>query len=71
MTNQSRVRNVAGTEDVVLKDFDGIRTIYPAEMPLPEIIRTSDESEGILMIRHYVRSEQRDEAGRLIYFQKA
>jgi len=70
MTNQSKIRNAPGTEEVVLKDFDGTRTIYPSAMPVPEIIRTDDESAGILIIRHYVRSGQKDEEGRRIYLQR-
>ena len=33
--------------EVVLTDFDGTKTIYPAKMPLPEMISNRDADEGI------------------------
>jgi hypothetical protein len=56
--------------EVVLKDFDGTRTIYPAKMPLPEVLSNSDTDEGILVTRSYVKTDQRDDHGRPIYAER-
>jgi hypothetical protein len=53
--------------EVVLRDFDGTKTIYPAKMPLPEMISNDDTDEGILVMRHYAKTDQRDEYGRTLY----
>ena len=37
--------------EVVLRDFDGTKTIYPTKMPLSEMISNGDTDEGILVIR--------------------
>jgi hypothetical protein len=58
------------TAEVVLKDFDGTKTIYPATMPLPELLSNSDTDDGILIIRSYARTEERDESGRTVYIQR-
>jgi len=57
---------IAVTE-VVLRDFDDTKTIYPAKMPLPEMISNGDKDEGILVMRRYARTDQPDEHGRTVY----
>ena len=57
---------IAMTE-VVLMDFDGTKTIYRAKMPLPDVISNGDTDEGILVIRSYAKTDQRDEQGRTVY----
>ena len=54
----------------VLKDFDGTKTIYLAKMPLPKMISNGDTSEGILVMRHYTKTDQRDEHGRIVYVEQ-
>ena len=56
--------------EVVLRDFDGTKTIYPAKMPLPEMISNGDTDEGILVTRHYAKTNQRDEHGRTVYVER-
>lgn len=56
--------------EVVLCDFDGTKTIYPAKMPLPELISNSDTDEGVLMIRRYAKTDQRDDQGRTVYAER-
>lgn len=56
--------------EVVLRDFDGTRTIYAATMPLPEMISNGDTDEGILMMRRYARTDQRDKHGRTVYVER-
>ena len=62
-------QTIAVTE-VVLRDFDGTKTIYPAKMPFPELLSNSDTDEGILVTRSYVRTDQRDEHGRTVYVER-
>ena len=56
--------------EVVLRDFDGTKTIYPAKLPLPEMISNGDTSDGILVMRHYAKTDQRDEQGRIVYVER-
>ncbi len=56
--------------EVVLRDFDGAKTIYPAKMPLPELISHGDTDEGILVTRRYAKTDQRDEHGRTVYVER-
>lgn len=56
--------------EVVLSDFDGTKTIYPAKMPLSELIAHSDTDEGILVTRRYAKTDQRDEHGRTVYVER-
>ena len=56
--------------EVVLSDFDGTKTVYPAKMPLPELISSDETDEGILVTRHYAKTNQRDEHGRTLYVER-
>ena len=56
--------------EVVLMDFDGTKTIYPAKMPLPEMISNGDTDEGILVMRRYAKTDERDEHGRTVYLER-
>ena len=60
---------MALVEEVILRDFDGTETIYPAEVPLTPIIRTADSDAGIMITRRYVRSEETDRQGRKVFLQ--
>ena len=62
-------QTIAVTE-VVLRDFDGTKTIYMAKMPLPEMISNGDTDEGILVMRSYAKTDQRDEHGRTVYVER-
>jgi hypothetical protein len=42
--------------DVVLRDFDGTRTIYPAELPLRDMIHTEQTDLEIAVDKIYVRT---------------
>jgi hypothetical protein len=53
--------------EVVLRDFDGTKTIYPSKMPFPELVSNDDVDEGILVRRRYAKTDQRDEHGRTVY----
>jgi hypothetical protein len=56
--------------EVVLKDFDGTKTIYPARMPLPAMISNSATDEGVRVIHRYAKTDQRDEHGRTVYVER-
>jgi hypothetical protein len=56
--------------EVVLRDFDGTRTIYPAELPLRDMIHTEQTDLAIAVDKIYVRTDERDEHGRTIYSER-
>ncbi len=56
--------------EVVLRDFDGTKTIYPARMPLPDMISDGDTDEGILVMRRYAKTDQQDGHGRTLYVER-
>lgn len=54
--------------DVVLRDFDGSRTIYPTELPLRELINTAEtEDLGTVVGKIYAKTDETDDHGRVIY----
>ena len=55
---------------VVLRDFDGIETIYPTDGSLPDVIRTGDTDTGLLITRRYIKTASKDSEGRIIYQQQ-
>jgi hypothetical protein len=56
--------------EVVLRDFDGTRTIYPAELPLRDMIHTEQTDLEFAVDKIYVRTDERDERGRTIYSER-
>ena len=56
--------------EVVLRDFDGTKTIYPAKMPLPELISNSSMDDGFSVTRHYAKTDQQDEHGRTVFVER-
>jgi hypothetical protein len=56
--------------EVVLRDFDGTRTIYPIELPLRDVIHTEQSDLEISVDKIYVRTDERDERGRTIYTER-
>jgi hypothetical protein len=59
-----------GQIEVVLRDFDGTRTIYPIDLPLREVIHTAETDLGIAVGKTYVRTVEIDERGRTIYAER-
>jgi hypothetical protein len=54
--------------DVVLRDFDGSKTIYPTELPLRSIIHTAETQDlGAVVGKIYVKTEEKDDHGRVVY----
>ena len=58
---------IIATSEVLLRDFDGTRTIYLSKLPLPELISCDSAEEGIAVRRRYGKTDQRDESERTIY----
>ena len=47
------------TIEVVLRDFDGSRTIYPAELPLQDLIQAAEtEDLGTVVGKVYAKTER-------------
>lgn len=59
------------TIEVVLQDFDGSRTIYPAELPLQDLIQAAQtEDLGTVVGKVYARTNEMDAHERVIYTER-
>jgi len=56
--------------DVVLRDFDGSKTIFPTELPLKDVIHTADSDLETVVEKLYVKTEEKDDDGRVVYAEK-
>ena len=57
--------------EVVLRDFDGSKTIFPTELPLKEFIHTSDTQDlDVLVNKVYVKTDEMDDHGRVVYMEQ-
>jgi hypothetical protein len=56
--------------EVVLRDFDGSRTIFPTELPLQNIIHTEEADLGVSVGKIYVKTDEKDEHGRVVYVEQ-
>ncbi len=55
----------------VLQDFDGSKTIYPAELPLQDLIQAAEtEDLGTAVGRVYAKTDKTDAHGRVIYTER-
>ncbi len=53
---------------VVLQDFDGSKTIFPTELPLRDVIHTAEtEDLGTVVGKMYLKTEEKDAEGRVVY----
>ena len=56
------------TIEVVLRDFDGSRTIYPTELPLRNLIHTAETEDLETVVgKIYAKTEETDDHGRIVY----
>jgi hypothetical protein len=55
---------------VILRDFDGTRTIFPTELPLKRVIATDETDLEVVVGKIYVQTDQKDEHGRVIYIEE-
>jgi hypothetical protein len=53
--------------EIILRDFDGTRTVYRTETPLRNLIATAQSDMEVTVNKMYVRTEETDESGRIIY----
>jgi len=53
--------------EVVLRDFDGTETIYPAELPLRSVIHTGLSDMEMVITRAYAKTDEKDDRGRPVY----
>jgi hypothetical protein len=52
----------------VLRDFDGSKTIFPTELPLRDVIHTAETEELDAVVgKVYLRTEEKDDEGRVVY----
>jgi hypothetical protein len=56
--------------EIILRDFDGTRTVYKTEEPLRAVIGTAQSDMQVTVNKTYVRTEERDERGRVIYAER-
>ena len=53
---------------VVLQDFDGSKTIFPTELPLRDVIHTAEtEDLDTVVGKMYLKTEEKDDEGRVVY----
>ena len=56
---------------VVLKDFDGSKTIFPTELPLRDVIHTAEtEYLDTVVGKMYLKTEEKDDEGRVVYAER-
>lgn len=60
-------RNKVAETEILLRDFDGTRTIFTTELPLREVIHSAVTDLDITEDKTYARTDERDEKGRTIY----
>ena len=56
--------------EIILRDFDGSKTIFPTELPLREVIHSAQTDLGITVNKSYVRTAEEDDSGRIIYAER-
>jgi hypothetical protein len=65
--SSSRRYNGFVAVEVVLRDFDGSKTIFPTELPLKDIIATAETDLEIIEGKIYVKTDEKDDRGRVVY----
>ena len=53
--------------EVVLRDFDGTRTIFNTDLPLRDIVHTAQTDMELTVNKTYRRTTEQDEQGRPVY----
>jgi hypothetical protein len=51
----------------MLRDFDGSKTIFPTELHLKNIIAAADTDLETVVEKIYVKTEEKDDQGRVVY----
>jgi hypothetical protein len=55
------------TVEVVLRDFDGSKTIFPAELPLKDSIPNVETDLRVAAGKIYMKTNEKDDQGRVVY----
>jgi len=55
------------TVEVVLRDLDGSRTIFPATLPLKDILSNVETDLGVAVRKVYVKTDEKDNQERVVY----
>lgn len=55
------------TVKVVLRDFDGSRTIFPTTLPLKDILSAVESDLGAVAGKVYAKTDEKDDQGRIVY----
>lgn len=55
------------TVEVVLRDFDGSRTIFPTTLPLKDMIAAVETDLEAAAGKVYVKTDEKDDHGRAVY----
>ncbi len=53
--------------EVLLRDFDGSRTVFRTSLPLRDVIGAAESDMVVTINKTYVRTNETDESGRPIY----
>jgi hypothetical protein len=53
--------------EAVLRDFDGSKTIFPTELPLKDIIATTETDLETVEGKIYLKTDETDDHGRVVY----
>jgi hypothetical protein len=57
--------------EVLLRDFDGSKTIYPTELPLRDVIRAAETADLDTVVgKMYVKTAEKDDQGRVVYAER-
>jgi len=57
--------------EVVLRDFDGSRTIYPTQLPLKNIIHIAETEDLETVVgKNYAKTDEKDGHGRIVYVER-
>jgi len=52
---------------VILRDFDGAKTVFTTELPLRDVISAAQSDMVVTVNKTYVRTAELDDEGRVIY----
>jgi hypothetical protein len=58
------------TVEVVLKDFDDSKTIFSTTLPLKDIISNVETDLGAAAGKVYVKTNEKDDQGRVVYAER-
>ncbi|MEQ1947195.1 MAG: nitroreductase [Bryobacteraceae bacterium] len=70
-SNPPAASQTLANAEVILRDFDGSRTIYSAALPLPGFVHTTEVQDlGALVGKTYVKTADTDDHARVVYAER-